>query len=93
MSFMKAGIDDFRKMRDDYKAHSDQIDQMVKYLDGSLRSSIWEGQAKGRFEGDWNSIHKPNLLKLKAALHDLSLELESRRQWTEEFEKTGARKG
>jgi WXG100 family type VII secretion target len=92
MSFMKAGIDDFRKMRDDYKTHSDHIDQMVKYLDGSLRSSIWQGQAQSRFEGDWNSIHKPNLLKLRQALQDLSKELESRRQWTEEFENAGARK-
>ena len=49
MSFMKAGVDDFRKMRDDYKTHSDHIDQMVKYLDGSLRSSIWQGQAQTRF--------------------------------------------
>jgi uncharacterized protein YukE len=65
---------------------------MVRFLDGSLRSSIWEGQAKSRFETDWTSTHKPNLLKLKAALHDLSGELESRRSWTAQFETT-ARKG
>ena len=91
MSFMKAGIDDFRKMRDDYKKNADNIDQMVRFLDSSLRSSIWEGQAKNRFEGDWNSTHKPNLLKLKQALMDLSGELESRRAWTEKFETTGSK--
>lgn len=92
MAYMKAGADDFHKMKTDYKTHSDHIDQMVKYLDGALRSSIWEGQAKSRFEGDWTSVHKPNLLKLRQALQDMSAEMESRRQWTEQFEKAGAHK-
>ena len=92
MSYMKGGEDDFRKMRDDYKTHSDNIDHMVKYLDGTLKSSIWEGQAKSRFEGDWNSVHKPNLMKLKQALHDLSAETESRRAWVADFEKAGAKR-
>ena len=89
MAYMKAGIDDFRKMRDDYKKNSDQIDQIVRFLDGSLHSSIWEGMAKNRFENDWQSVHKPNLLKLKQALLELSGELESRRAWTEQFETAG----
>ena len=88
MSHMKAGTDDFRRLQDDHSKKADEIDQMVRFLDGSLRSSIWEGQAKNRFEGDWNSTHKPNLLKLKAALNDLREELKSRRQWTENFEST-----
>jgi uncharacterized protein YukE len=89
MTYMKAGEEDFRKLRDDHKNKADQIEDIVKFLDGSLRSSIWEGQAKTRFEGDWNATHKPNLLKLKAALHDLKDELESRRRWTQEFETAG----
>ena len=90
-SYMKGGADDFRRLRDDHSRKADEIDQMVRFLDGSLRSSIWEGQAKNRFEGDWNTTHKPNLLKLKAALNDLRDELESRRQWTENFESTQRR--
>jgi WXG100 family type VII secretion target len=91
MAYMKAGVDDFAKMRDDYRKHSDNIEQIVRMLDSSLKSSIWEGQAKSRFENDWNTIHKPNLQKLRQALTDCSQELESRRSWTEQFETTGAR--
>jgi uncharacterized protein YukE len=92
MSFMKAGIDDFRSMRDKFKGHADAIDTMVKSVEGMLGSSVWDGQAKTRFMGDWNTIHKPNLMKLRTAHQDMSSEMESRRQWTEEFEKAGARK-
>ena len=77
-----------RRMRDAYKHKADEIDDTVRFLDGSLRSSLWEGQAKSRFESDWTSTHKPNLLKLRQALIDLSGELESRRSWTEQFEST-----
>jgi len=91
MSHMKAGIDDFRRLRDDHKKKADDIEEMVRFLDGSLRSSIWEGQAKSRFESDWNSTHKPNLKKLQAALNDLKDELETRRKWTEDFESTQRR--
>src|SRR5579871_5322934 len=90
-SYMKAGAEDFRKMRDDYKRNSDNIDQMVKFLDTSLNSSIWEGQAQARFHDAWTSTHKPNLLKLKQALQDMSAEMESRRNWTEQFENAGKR--
>ena len=90
MAVMKAGADDFARMRDDYKNNSDNIQTMVGKLDKSLHSSVWEGQAKSRFENDWNTIHKPNLMKLKAALDDCHKEMEARRGWTEDFERAGA---
>ena len=90
MSYMKAGIDDFRRMRDDYKRQAQQIDETMRFLDSSLRSSIWEGQAKNRFESDWNSTYKPNLQRLQQALTDCSTELEQRRAWTEQFETSRA---
>ncbi len=90
MSYMKAGIDDFRRMRDDYKRKAQEIEDTMRFLDGSLRSSLWEGQAKTRFEGEWNSTHKPNLQRLQQALIEVSTELEQRRAWTEQFETSRA---
>jgi uncharacterized protein YukE len=90
MSQMQAGIDDFARMRDDYKQQRENLNTCVKKLDTSLRSSVWKGQAKARFDNDWNTIHKPNLLKLMQALDDCHKEMESRRDWTEKFEKAGA---
>jgi len=86
MALMKASIDDFAKMRDNYKKHSGNIDQIRGAIEALINSSPWEGQAKNRFDNDWNTIHKPNLMKLSQALTDCAQELESRRAWTEQFE-------
>jgi len=92
MAYMKGGEEDFRQLRDDYKTHSDSIHNIAQRLDQALKRSIWEGEAKKRFENDWNTIHKPNLMKLRAAVDDMGKEAESRRPWVSDFEKAGAKK-
>ena len=72
-----ASGDEFRALGSSYSKKSLELEALKKFLEGQIKSAMWQGSAATNFRGEWDT-HKANMEKLKLRLDQLSQELKSR---------------
>jgi WXG100 family type VII secretion target len=73
-------------MSKSYQQKSNELNDLSNYLNGQVKSAMWEGNAATKFKNEWGTHHK-NMLQLKHLLDDLSKELDARGKLTATLDK------
>jgi WXG100 family type VII secretion target len=71
------GGDEFRALGNSYGRKSNELEALKRFLDGQIKTAMWQGSAATNFRGEWDT-HKANMEKLKLRLDELSRELKAK---------------
>jgi WXG100 family type VII secretion target len=72
-----ASAQEFRALGSSYGKKSLELESLKKFLEGQIKSAMWQGNAATNFRSEWDT-HKANMEKLKLRLDELSRELKAR---------------
>jgi uncharacterized protein YukE len=71
-------VDQLQQLGDQLKLKQGDIDQIINAIRTALGSTVWQGPARDRFEGEWRSSFEPALGRMKEAFDAAGTECKSR---------------
>ena len=73
-------VDQLNQLGDHLKLQQGDIDQIVSAVRSALASTLWQGPARDRFEGEWHASFEPALARMKEGFDAAGTECKSRAQ-------------
>ena len=71
-------VDQLHQLGDQLKLKQGDIDEIVSAVRSALASTVWQGPARERFDGEWRSSFEPALGRMKEAFDAAGTECKSR---------------
>lgn len=68
MSNLGADVEALDRLARKFKEEADKIQSAMTAINGQLDAVWWKGRDADNFRQEWQSHHKPQLAKIKAAL-------------------------
>ena len=73
-------VDQLHQLGDHLNLKQSDIDAIVSAVRTALNNTVWQGPARDRFQGEWQSSFEPALSRMKEAFAAAGTECKSRAQ-------------
>lgn len=71
MAQLRVTPQELRDLDKSFKSEADMVDRLVSTITSRLQGMDWAGNAKNKFQGEWDGQFRPNLQKLAGALREM----------------------